>query len=132
MPQSVWFNGLLHPAGANWRQALISGLQPEMQNLQVISISVTFGCCSHKCSPLGGQNGTTKQTYEVLPDRGIFGLLVGASWRQDFINRLQPEMQYPQVCFVTEFITYIVLGGDTSVEIQNPSSRSRLGTTATA
>ena len=34
-------------------------------------------------------------------------MLVGASWRQDLINRLQPEMQNLQVCFVTDFIIWV-------------------------
>ena len=36
LAQSVWFNGLLQPAGPSWRQALVGGLQSEMQNLQVL------------------------------------------------------------------------------------------------
>ena len=62
LAQSVWFNGLLQPAGSSWRQALVGGLQSEMQNLQVLHLPDRgAGLVTHlwvACSvgwPLSGQ-----------------------------------------------------------------------------
>ena len=89
LAQSVWFNGLLQPAGSSWRQALVGGLQPEMQNLQVLRSPYRgAGLVTHlwvACS-VGWPSSGQRLCIRGRESQGQ-GALVGAlqSEKQDFL-----------------------------------------------